>query len=232
MAELLPAAKRLYGFLFDIVPRGSVVYDTQTFDMKRLLKEYAGSARRLPPPDRKGEDLAEILYTGGTTKHPKGVPISHNLFLVSADEQIRVSEPLFAAEDNVIMANAPLFHILGQTCSLATLLVGGTLILQPKVNLDATFESIRRFRAKTMIGVPTLYRMILEHDRLEQYDMSSVDYWFSAGDVLPVEVGNRWRERFGKPIYQVCAGAHRLLTNMKRQNRNERRQEREARRTS
>jgi long-chain acyl-CoA synthetase len=130
------------------------------------------------------------------------VPITHDLFLVSADEQIRVSEPLFAAEENVIMANAPLFHILGQTCSLATLLVGGTLMLQPKVNLDATFESIQRFKARTMIGVPTLYRMILEHDRLDQYDLSSVDYWYSAGDVLPVEVGKRWRERFGKTIYQ------------------------------
>ncbi|MBW2066458.1 MAG: AMP-binding protein [Deltaproteobacteria bacterium] len=53
-----------------------------------------------------------------------------------------------------------------------------------------------------MIGVPTLYRMILEHDRVEQYDLSSVDYWFSAGDVLPVEIGRRWREKFGKPIYQ------------------------------
>ena len=149
-----------------------------------------------------GSDLAQILYTGGTTKHPKGVPITHDLFLVSADEQIRVSEPLFPAEENVIMGNAPLFHILGQTCSLATLLVGGTLMLQPKVNLDATFASIERFKARTMIGVPTLYRMILEHDRLDQYDMSSVDYWYSAGDVLPVEVGKRWQEKFGKTIYQ------------------------------
>ncbi len=202
MAELLPAYKRLYGHLFDIVPRGRTVLDGRTFEMGKLLSAYAGAAGRLPAVDRKGEDLAEILYTGGTTKHPKGVPITHDLFLVSADEQIRVSEPLFAAEDNVIMANAPLFHILGQTCSLATLLVGGTLMLQPKVNLDATFESIQRFKARTMIGVPTLYRMILEHDRLDQYDLSSVDYWYSAGDVLPVEVGKRWRERFGKTIYQ------------------------------
>ena len=100
------------------------------------------------------------------------------------------------------MGNAPLFHILGQTCSLATLLVGGTLMVQPRINLDATFDAIQRFRAKTMIGVPALYRMILEHDRLDHYDLRSVDYWYSAGDVLPVEVGNRWKEMFGKPIYQ------------------------------
>ena len=202
MAELLPAWKRLYGYLFDIIPSGRTAIDENTWEMGKLLAAYADRTGNLPDMPAEGSDRAEILYTGGTTKHPKGVPITHELFLLSADEQIRVSEPLFPAEENVIMANAPLFHILGQTCSLATLLVGGTLLLQPKVNLDATFESIRRFRARTMIGVPTLYRMILEHDRLDQYDMSSVDYWYSAGDVLPVEVGKRWRERFGKTIFQ------------------------------
>lgn len=202
MAELLPAWKRFYGYLFDIVPTGKTALDDQTFEMGKLLAAYADRTATLPDMPQQGSDLAQILYTGGTTKHPKGVPITHNLFLVSADEQIRISEPLFPAEENVIMGNAPMFHILGQTCSLATLLVGGTLMLQPKVNLDATFASIERFKARSMIGVPTLYRMILEHDRLDQYDMGSVDYWYSAGDVLPVEVGKRWQEKFGKTIYQ------------------------------
>lgn len=202
MAELLPAWKRLYGYLFDIIPTGKTVLDDHTYEMGKLLTTYANRSATLPDMSHTGSDLSQILYTGGTTKHPKGVPITHDLFLVSADEQIRVNESLFPAEENVIMGNAPMFHILGQTCSLATLLVGGTLMLQPKVNLDATFESIERFKARTMIGVPTLYRMMLEHDRLDQYDMGSVDYWYSAGDVLPVEVGKRWRKKFGKTIYQ------------------------------
>jgi len=202
MAELLPAWKRFFGYLFDIIPTGKTVLDERTFALGTLLRDYAGRTPDLPERPREPGELAQILYTGGTTKHPKGVPITHDLFLKSADEQIRVSEPLFPAQDNVILGNAPLFHILGQTCSLATLLVGGTLILQPKVNLDATFESIARFQARTMIGVPTLYRMILEHDRLDQYNLGSVDFWFSAGDVLPVEVGKRWQEKFGKTIFQ------------------------------
>jgi len=202
MAELMPAWKQFFGFLFDIIPTGKTALDSHTYPMGKLLSAYGNRTGSLPENPRRGSDIAEILYTGGTTKQPKGVPISHDLFKAYADEQIRISEPLFPAEENVIMGNAPLFHILGQTCSLATLLTGGTLMLQPKVNMDATFVSIERFGARTMIGVPTLYRMMLEHDRLDQYDLSSVDYWFSAGDVLPVEVGNRWREKFGKPIYQ------------------------------
>jgi long-chain acyl-CoA synthetase len=201
MAELLPWWKQAFGMLFDVIPKGKIALQPNIHTMGALLAKYQAPAS--PPELVRGDgDLAEILYTGGTTKHPKSVPLTHRLFLVSADEQIRISAPLVAPEDNVILANAPLFHILGQTCSLATLLVGGTLILQPKVNLDANFDATQRFQARSMVGVPTLYRMILEHDRLDQYDLSSVDYWFSAGDKLPVEVGNRWKEKFGKTIYQ------------------------------
>jgi long-chain acyl-CoA synthetase len=202
MDDLLPTYKRLFGWAFDVVPRGKVQFGPRTWSLKRLL-------RQLPDRSEKeglwtGHDrvTAEILYTGGTTKFPKGVPIGHDLFLAAADEQIRISEALIAPEENVIMANAPLFHVLGQTCGLATLLVGGTLIVQPRINLDATFDAIQHFRARTMIGVPALYRLILEHRRRDQYDLSSVDYWFSAGDVLPTEVGHRWQETFGKPIRQ------------------------------
>ncbi|MFZ0130920.1 MAG: class I adenylate-forming enzyme family protein [Desulfobacterales bacterium] len=201
-ADLLPLWKRSFGYLFDIVPRGSVGYGPHTHSFRKLLHRYRNRKEELPPVGTGGRAAAEILYTGGTTKFPKGVPIAHDLFLVSADEQIRVSAPLFPPEENVIMGNAPLFHILGQTCSLATLMVGGTLMVQPRINLDAAFDAIQRFKARTMIGVPALYRMILEHDRLDQYDLGSVDYWYSAGDVLPVEVGERWKKTFGKPIYQ------------------------------
>ncbi|MBU0732538.1 MAG: acyl--CoA ligase [Proteobacteria bacterium] len=202
MADFLPWWKRLFGHLFDIIPKGKIAYHRDTYSLRKLLSTYHSGKGALERSAEEGNPVVEILYTGGTTKYPKGVPINQALFLTSAEENIRISEPLFPAEQNIIMGNAPLFHILGQTCALSTLLVGGTLMLQPKVNLDATLESIERFRAKTMIGVPTLYRMILEHDRLDQYDLSSVEYWYSAGDVLPVEVGKRWYERFHRVIYQ------------------------------
>jgi long-chain acyl-CoA synthetase len=202
MADLLPWWKRFFGFLFDVIPRGKIALDQNTYSFRTLLSRYRGSSVTLPDSDCQGDSIAQILYTGGTTKFPKGVPITHNLFLVSAIEQITMSSPLFAPEENIVMGNAPLFHILGQTCSLATLLTGGSLILQPRINMDATFDAVQRFKAKTMIGVPAMYRMMLEHDRLDQYDLSSLKYCFSGGDVLPVEVGKRWQEKFGIPIYQ------------------------------
>lgn len=203
MADLLPVWKRFFGYLFDIVPRGKIAFDENTYSFKKLLTQHASAEFKTSAPDDfMGSATAQILYTGGTTKFPKGVPMSQDLFLKSAIEQIQISRPFFPPQENIVMGNAPLFHILGQTCGLATLLVGGTLILQPRVNLDAILDAIGRFKAKTMIGVPALYRMMLEHERLDQYHLESVKYWFSAGDVLPVEVGKRWYQHFGQHIFQ------------------------------
>ncbi|MBN2123403.1 MAG: acyl--CoA ligase [Deltaproteobacteria bacterium] len=201
LPDLLPWWKRLFGWAFDKVPKGKVAKGEKTLSFRRLVRPPEGGAG-LPPLRGKEEEVAEIIYTGGTTKHPKGVPISHGLYLESALEQVTTSSPLFPPENNITIGSAPLFHILGQTCALSTLLMGGEIVLMPKVNLDAIFDAVQRFRAKTMIGVPTLYRMMLEHDRIDYYDLGSLKYSFNGGDVLPVEINQRWRNKFHEPIYQ------------------------------
>ncbi|MBU1742852.1 MAG: acyl--CoA ligase [Proteobacteria bacterium] len=200
LADMLPAWKRFLGWAMDKVPRGSFRSDDHTLSLRALLAKGAGGP---PPLTADPGDMAEILYTGGTTKHPKGVPIGHRLYLRAAHEQIVTSRHLVPPEDNVVLAGAPLFHILGQACELATLIcTGGTLIVLPRVNLDALMDAVTRYRATTLVAVPALYRMILEHDRTDEYDLSSLKYCFSAGDVLPEEVGLRWEKRFGPNLYQ------------------------------
>ena len=199
MADLLPSYKRLFGWAFDRVPNGKVA---QREDTSRLPKFLADAPETYTPVSTDPDGLAEIIYTGGTTKHPKGVPITHRLVLSCAEEQISVSGCLFPLEENVILGSAPLFHILGQTTFLGSVLLhGGTMVLQPKVNVDAMMDAVQRTKAKTLIGVPTLFRMILEHDRLDQYDLSSLVYCFCGGDVLPADVAENWKKKFGRPIY-------------------------------
>ena len=200
VVDLLPLWKKAFGFLADKVPKGTIEKSDMVMPLNNVISLGGTPA---PLPDLNETDIAEIIYTGGTTKHPKGVPISHGLFLESSDEQLGVRDPLFPKDKDVIMGGAPLFHIAGQTCSLSTVVIGGgTLILHPKVNLDAMFDSIQRNKATSLIGVPALYRMILDHDRADQYDLSSLKYCFSAADVLPQEIGARWDRKFHKQIYQ------------------------------
>ncbi|UCF58141.1 MAG: acyl--CoA ligase, partial [Deltaproteobacteria bacterium] len=110
LTDLLPWWKRLFGWAFDRVPTGKVSRDEDTIQFGKILKSRRTS--QLPSLKRDEKEVAEILYTGGTTKFPKGVPISHGLYLESAIEQITMSDSLFPASENVIICSAPLFHIL------------------------------------------------------------------------------------------------------------------------
>jgi long-chain acyl-CoA synthetase len=73
----------------------------------------------------------------------------------------------------------------------------------PVPQVDAILDAIQRHRVRWMLGVPALYRMMLENDRLSQYDLSSLKYCYCGGDVLPREVLSRWKDLTGVPIYQV-----------------------------
>ena len=200
VAELLPWWKRVIGVGLDKIPRGHFSSGENIHTFKRLLK--TGDFSQLPPSKEGEEEMIEMLYTGGTTGLPKGVPFANITFLESVAEQRAMSEAYISKGQDVIIQGGPLFHILGQAMGLGALLSGDTLILLPKVNLDGLLAQIQRYGATTFFGVPTMYRMILEHDRLDYYDLGSLQYCFCAGDVLPVEVGERWRKRFGKPLYQ------------------------------
>jgi long-chain acyl-CoA synthetase len=196
VADLLPAWKRIAGHALDRIPRGKV--SAGVLHLRDLLSERAAP----PPVESAQADTAEMLYTGGTTAFPKGVPFSQALFLEACEQHLATARALIPEGENLILQGAPLYHILGQVFGLGALLCGEAIILLPKTNLDALFEHIERHRAKTVIGTPTLYRMLLEHDRVDQYDLGSLRYCFSGGDVLPVETGHRWKERTGQPLLQ------------------------------
>jgi len=199
MADLLPRYKWLVGKLFDRIPEGKIEKGKGIYRLTDLMK----TRTTMEGAQVDENEPLEMLYTGGTTKNPKGVPISHALFLESVRAQLEVSAPLIPPPDNVIMQGGPLFHILGQVFGLGPLCItGDRVIIMPKVNIDAFLHSVQTYKAKTFFGVPALYRMILEHDRLDFYNISSLTYCFSGGDVLPHETARRWKEKFGKEIYE------------------------------
>jgi long-chain acyl-CoA synthetase len=202
MVDLIPWWKKMLTRGFDRVPRGIFPSGKGIFSFMNLLRDGRASdlpeLRALP-----GEKTALILYTGGTTGFPKGVPLSVGLYLYKTLEWRRASLALIPPGECITVLSAPLYHIIGQMDAMTPLIVGGeTLIMLPRVVLDALFDHIQRYQAMTMFAVPTLYRMMLEHDRLDFYNLSSLRYCGVGGDVLPVEVGKRWLEKFNIPLYQ------------------------------
>jgi len=202
LVDLVPIWKKAVGTLFNKIPRGKVERDEGVHSFKDLLK--------FPPTCPKVDldpwkDLSYILYTGGTTGFPKGVPGNH-VGMVSYVNDIMddvVGGYLREGEDSYIVVN-PLFHIMALGLFVAVgLNYGNMSVLMPVPQVDAILRAIQRYKVRWFLGVPALYRMVLENDRLDRYDLSSLRYCYCGGDVLPVEVFNRWKELLGIPIYQV-----------------------------
>jgi len=203
LVELLPAWKRAVGYLFDKIPKGKIEKGKEIYSFWGLIKENWPKPPRVElDPVR---DLAYVMYTGGTTGFPKGVPGNHAgevSYIKDVMDDV-ISDHMSPGKETVLMVN-PLFHIMAKGFAIAFgFNFGNTVVLMPTPEVDATLKAIERYRIGWMLGVPALYRMMLENDRLDQYDLSSLKYCYCGGDVLPAEVYKTWKERYGIPIYQV-----------------------------
>jgi long-chain acyl-CoA synthetase len=202
VADLLPIGKRLFGKLFDKLLEGAVSRQDNLFFFRSLIWKYP------PKPPRADIDpknhIAHILYTGGTTGFPKGIPHGH-LELLSGIIGVReVYRESIKESENTLIMPLPLFHMFSQDMVFALgLHLGNTVVIAPKPSIDAACASVQAYRGTLLAGVPSVYRLILENDRFDFYDLKSLRYCWSAGDALPAEVAARWKEKVGIPIYQV-----------------------------
>ena len=202
IVDLLPGWKKAIGWFFDRVPYGALEKKDYVYMFNDLLKKYPPEPPKIEIDPH--EHLAYILYTGGTTGLPKGVPGTHSGMVSYIKDYYEVIEGhVSEGNDRFLLVN-PLFHIMAKGMFIGiALTLGNPTILMPTANVDAILEEIQRSKVTLLLGVPTLYRMILENDRLDMYDLSSLKFCWSGGDVLPVEVFNRFKNLTGLSIYQV-----------------------------
>jgi long-chain acyl-CoA synthetase len=200
--DLLPLYKRVFGTLFDKVPNGVIEKENHVYRFRSLLTKYPPEAPKVPIDPK--THLSYILYTGGTTGSPKGCVATHTSMVSFVNEMRDAGKGYIGDGKEVFVMVNPLFHQMAQGVILGMVLTkGNTAVLMPVPLVDAILKAIEKYRATLFLGAPTLYRMILENDRLDFFDLRSLKYCWSGGDVLPLEVFKRWKEKFHIPIFQV-----------------------------
>ena len=199
--DLLPWWKRMIGVLSNKIPHGSVGKGQNVYFFKDLINKYKGKAPQVDIDTQ--SNICRILYTGGTTGFPKGVPMNH-IGVVSYIEDLNRAMGTLVGEggQETVLMVAPIYHEAGLGVSMFTMSKGNSLCILPMPNADAILEQMVRYKTSLLFGVPALFRTILENDRLAQYKVSTLRFTFNGADKLAPEISSRWEKKFGYPIYQ------------------------------
>jgi long-chain acyl-CoA synthetase len=150
-----------------------------------------------------------ILYTSGTTGHPKGAELTHANMLLNAIASRDMMLPALTAggEQAAELITLPLFHSTAQTCQMNASLYGGfRMVLLPRFDPPVVLETMRRERVALWVGVPTMYWTLLKYIEKEHIDPRPIaDHLrlcISGGAPMPVEVMQQFERTFGVRVLE------------------------------
>ena len=145
------------------------------------------------PVDCERGDVANLLYTSGTTGFPKGVMLTHLNVWDNAENFAKIH---YQPKDRLMVA-APLFHCWGLINGvLAMLYAGGTVIIEQRFIIEKVLADIERYRPTLFQGVPTMYNYLCKSPDMKKRDVSSLRFVLSAAAPMPVELIRTLQEEY------------------------------------
>jgi fatty-acyl-CoA synthase len=139
------------------------------------------------------EDLYALLYTSGTTGRPKGVMVPHRMVSWNAYNTVACWQ---LREDDVSPIFTPLYHAGGLGAFLLPMVaIGGTIVLHAAFDTTEVWEAIVAERCTVVLGVPTIWKMLLEAPEFATADVSHVRWFISGGAPLPEYIAEAFQAR-------------------------------------
>ncbi|WP_322058416.1 long-chain-fatty-acid--CoA ligase [Paraburkholderia sp. J63] len=145
---------------------------------------------------RGGEDIALLVYTSGTTGHPKGCMLSHRALNAQV---VSLADWNGWTAEAIALATAPLFHVTGMASAMnLPIYAGASTVLLPRWNREVAAELIQRYRVSHWCNVPTMVSDLLAIADIDRYDFSSFRYIGGGGSSMPEAVATRLHALTGR----------------------------------
>jgi acyl-CoA synthetase (AMP-forming)/AMP-acid ligase II len=146
------------------------------------------AAETVPDAGRRGDDLAGIFYTGGTTGRSKGVMLSHANILANAQNTLPGAE---AGLDTRYIHAAPMFHLADGAMTFLVTAFGGTHYFLPRFDPGAMLSLVAEHRITHALIVPTMINMLVHHPDISRHDLSSLRKVLYGASPMPEAVIRR-----------------------------------------
>ncbi len=200
IADFLPPLKRMLGKFLKKIPQAKVEAAPDIYLLMNLIKKYRPNPPKVDINVK--DDIAVLLYTGGTTGTPKGAMLTHYNMVANAIQCNLWSGTRTGAE--VLIGVLPWYHVYGQTVVLnSAAAMGGTVIVYPRFDVEEIMRGIQENKATLFPAVATIYNAINNHPSVKKYSLSSLRVGISGAGPLPLSIQETFEKLTGALI---CEG--------------------------
>jgi long-chain acyl-CoA synthetase len=211
----LPPLKAFLGGLLGKIPRAG------SYEPGHVFFDDAVAGAKPEPPHVEIyplEDLALIIYTGGTTGVPKGAALTHSNIVSNVmmlEEWARIPHEEGAPLERMrpggfhcFLGVLPWYHSFGMTvCMVSAAASGSRLVCVPDPRagnppFTEVLKLVEKHRPTVVPAVPTIYVAFTNHPHIDRYDLSSIIACASGGAPMPVEAAKQFEEKTGAVIFE------------------------------